>query len=136
MYRPVGLRELELVAASGYRGFPPRLQPQPIFYVVLTYSYAEAIARKWNTVDATSGYAGFVTSFDLNGSFATRYEERTVGGRDDRELWIPAEELPAFNEQILGEIVVEASFYGEGFSGTIDDGTQLPLSVLSAKSAV
>jgi hypothetical protein len=35
LYRPVGPRELELIAASGYREFPPRLPDQPIFYPVL-----------------------------------------------------------------------------------------------------
>jgi len=35
LYRPVGPKELELIAASGYRDFPPRLPGQPIFYPVL-----------------------------------------------------------------------------------------------------
>jgi hypothetical protein len=32
--------ELELLAASGYRAFPPRLPEPPIFYPVLTDDYA------------------------------------------------------------------------------------------------
>ncbi len=36
LWRPVGPGELELIAASGYRAFPPRLPEQPIFYPVLT----------------------------------------------------------------------------------------------------
>jgi hypothetical protein len=35
LYRPVGPKELVLIAASGYREFPPRLPDQPIFYPVL-----------------------------------------------------------------------------------------------------
>src|SRR5688500_12512032 len=34
LYRPVGPEELALIAASGYREFPPRLPDQPIFYPV------------------------------------------------------------------------------------------------------
>src|SRR5919107_458454 len=34
LWRPVGQRELELIAESGYRAFPPRLPHQPIFYPV------------------------------------------------------------------------------------------------------
>jgi hypothetical protein len=49
LYRPVGLAELKLVKASGYREFPPRLPEQPIFYPVLTEAYATQIARDWNT---------------------------------------------------------------------------------------
>ncbi|HEV2482639.1 MAG TPA: hypothetical protein VGS79_23400 [Puia sp.] len=35
LYRPVGLKELELIRLSGWREFPPRLEWQPIFYPVL-----------------------------------------------------------------------------------------------------
>lgn len=43
LYRPVGLHELKLIAASGWREFPPRLHWQPIFYPVLTHEYARKI---------------------------------------------------------------------------------------------
>jgi len=36
LYRPVGQGELDLIRASGFREFPPRLPEQPIFYPVLT----------------------------------------------------------------------------------------------------
>jgi hypothetical protein len=45
LFRPVGPKELELIRASGYRAFPPRLPEQPIFYPVLTREYAVKIAR-------------------------------------------------------------------------------------------
>ena len=47
-YRPVGPHELALIAASGYRAFPPRLPEQPIFYPVVSQEYATQIARDWN----------------------------------------------------------------------------------------
>jgi thioesterase domain-containing protein len=31
LYRPTGLRELQLAARSGWRAWPPRLPEQPIF---------------------------------------------------------------------------------------------------------
>jgi hypothetical protein len=34
LYRPIGPAELELIAATGFRAFPPRLPDQPIFYPV------------------------------------------------------------------------------------------------------
>lgn len=34
LFRPVGPRELALIASSGYQAFPPRLPEQPIFYPV------------------------------------------------------------------------------------------------------
>jgi len=33
-----------------------------------------------------------------------------VGGREHLEYWIPAEDLPAFNEAIVGPIEVVAEF--------------------------
>lgn len=44
LYRPVGLKELQLIIDSGYKKFPPRLSWQPIFYPVLNQAYAEQIA--------------------------------------------------------------------------------------------
>ena len=110
LYRPVGARELELIAASGHRAFPPRLPQQPIFYPVLNEEYAVQIARDWNTKDEASGYVGFVTRFRVDAAFAGRYEPRTVGASMHRELWVPAEELDAFNAHIVGLIEVIAEF--------------------------
>src|SRR5262249_45901094 len=60
LYRPVGPAELELIAASGWKAFPPRLPDQPIFYPVLNEQYAAQIAEQWNV--PRSG-AGYVTEF-------------------------------------------------------------------------
>jgi len=35
---------------------------------------------------------------------------KEVGGKHHREYWIPAEDLGAFNEAIIGEIEVVAEF--------------------------
>jgi hypothetical protein len=58
LYRPVGCAELRLIMNAAFSGFPPRLPHQPIFYPVLRLEYARAIARDWNTRDASSAYAG------------------------------------------------------------------------------
>jgi hypothetical protein len=63
LYRPVGPKELALIAESGFREFPPRLPEQPIFYPVT-----------------------------------------------NEEYWIPAEELPELNRNIVGLIEVIESF--------------------------
>ncbi|HEV2859780.1 MAG TPA: hypothetical protein VGX48_02085 [Pyrinomonadaceae bacterium] len=39
-----------------------------------------------------------------------RYEVRTVGGSVHQEYWIPADELPEFNRNIVGPIEVVAEF--------------------------
>jgi len=40
---------------------------------------------------------------------------QNVGGDIHNELWIPAEELEAFNAQIIGEIRLVRSFFGTKF---------------------
>lgn len=110
LYRPVGPKELELIAASGYREFPPRLPDQPIFYPVLNDEYARQIARDWNV--SASG-AGYVIRFEVRKSFADRYPIKTVGSSIHQELWVPAEELPELNRNILGLLEVIAKFTGE-----------------------
>jgi hypothetical protein len=112
LYRPVGQKELDLIAASGYRAFPPRLPHQPIFYPVLHEEYAVQIARDWNARDAVSGYAGYVTRFRVRTDFLGHYSVQTVGGRSHQEYWIPAEDLDAFNDNIVGLIEVIQEFHG------------------------
>jgi len=41
---------------------------------------------------------------------ANSYERKIVGGRECEELWVPAEELDAFNAAIIGKIEVIAEF--------------------------
>ena len=111
LWRPTGPRELELVAASGYRRWPLRLPDQPIFYPVLDEEYARKIARDWNV--PASG-VGYVTRFSVRRKFLDRYEVQQVGGRTILEYWIPAEDLDAFNDNIVGLIEVIAEYPGEG----------------------
>lgn len=117
LYRPVGLFELKLIRDSDYTAFPPRLPEQPIFYPVLNFQYAEQIAQQWNTKDAKSGYMGVVTRFALAQNYLNQFEEHIVGSAIHQELWVPAEELDSFNEQIIGKIEVVAVYYGEQFQG-------------------
>jgi hypothetical protein len=112
---------------SRFRAFPPRLAGQEVFYPVLERSYAEQIARDWNTRDEFSGFAGFVTEFELKDTFAQKYPVRTVGGSSHRELWVPAEHLLGLNGSIVGSIRVVAAYPGPAFMGTIDPVTNLPL---------
>jgi hypothetical protein len=115
LYRPVGPKELELIIASGYTAFPPRLPEQPIFYPVLNFQSAEQIARDWNA--PTPPYAGFVTRFEVDQRYAETFEIHTVGGKVHQELWVPAEELPEFNRHIQGKIEVVAAYYDDKFKG-------------------
>ncbi|HWH70473.1 MAG TPA: hypothetical protein VNT26_13885 [Candidatus Sulfotelmatobacter sp.] len=110
LYRPVGQRELELIRDSGWTGFPPRLPTQPIFYPVLNQDYAIQIARDWNTRDPASGYVGYVTRFCVAKSFIERYPVQTVGNNTHQEYWIPAEDLDALNQAIVGQIEVIAEY--------------------------
>ncbi|HET7884900.1 MAG TPA: ADP-ribosylation/crystallin J1 [Bradyrhizobium sp.] len=103
LWRPVGPKELELICQSGMRAFPPRLPEQPIFYPVLTEEYATKIARDWNV---PSSGQGFVTRFQIARHFIDRYEVKEAGGRSHQEYWIPAEDLDAFNQAIVGLIEV------------------------------
>lgn len=113
LFRPVGLKELELIRDTGFRSYPPRLSFQPIFYPVLTEAYAVEIARDWNTKDEASGYVGFVTRFQIDSDFVARYPVHTVGASRHQELWIPAEDLGEFNRHIVGKIEVIAEFRSE-----------------------
>lgn len=109
LYRPTGPKELELVAANGYKKWPPRLPGQPIFYPVTNEAYAREIAVNWNIPE--SG-VGFVTRFEVRKSFMDKYQTHQVGGADHTEWWIPAEDLDELNENIVGLIEVIGEYKG------------------------
>lgn len=85
LFRPAGQVELDLIASSGFKSFPPRLPDQPIFYPVLTKEYAEQIARDWNTKDERSGFIGYVLEFDVDAEYLSRIEVRRVGNNKHLE---------------------------------------------------
>jgi len=110
LYRPVGQAEFELVQASGFRRFPPRLPHQPFFYPVLSERYATQIARDWNPKDESSGFVGYVLRFIVRTEFLNHYEIHIVGSTEHREYWIPAGDLQELNGNIVGPIEVLSEF--------------------------
>lgn len=115
LYRPVGEKKMILIIESNYKKFPPRLEWQPIFYPVLDEDYASEIAEKWNTRDEAGNYLGFVTEFEVLEGEVNKYPAQNVGARNHNELWIPSEELEAFNLAIVGNIEVKKVFIGNEF---------------------
>jgi hypothetical protein len=101
LYRPVGDAELALVAASGWKTFPPRLPEQPIFYPVTNLAYAREIAERWN---AAEGRGIHVVRFRVHDAALARWPVRCVGARHHTELWVPAAELDAFHAAMRGTI--------------------------------
>ena len=112
LYRPVGQEELDLIRQSGFTSFPPRRPEQPIFYPVLSETYATQIAREWNAKH-NQIKVGYVTRFRVRNDYLRSYEVQTVGSSTHEEYWIPAEELPQFNASIVGPIEVIAEYRGE-----------------------
>ena len=110
LFRPVGPTELDLIRASGWKAFPPRLPEQPIFYPVLNQEYAAQIARDWNVKSSGSG---FVTRFEVDAEYLRKFPRQVVGASVHEELWVPAEELEEFNSRIVGLIEVVESFGAE-----------------------
>jgi hypothetical protein len=125
LFRPVGLTELALLWDAGMKGFPPRLVQQPIFYPVLNLEYARQIAHDWNPPDKASGFAGFVTQFEVSSTYLSKYEIHTAGSMQHREYWIPAREMNALNKAISGLISVDEGFFGIEFTGYVPDDHRL-----------
>jgi hypothetical protein len=108
LYRPTGPVELELVKATGFTRWPPRLPEQPFFYAVTNEAYARQIAAGWNVQDSGAGY---VTCFRVRKSFMDHYPIQQVGRRIHTEWWIPAEDLEELNDNIVGLIEVLSEFH-------------------------
>ena len=118
LFRPVGEKEMVLIAGSNFSAFPPRLEWQPIFYPVLNEAYASEIASKWNTKDAFGNYLGFVLTFEVSSTEFDKYEVKNVGAQQHDELWVPAEELAGFNDSIIGKIKVIKVYIGKNYEST------------------
>ena len=110
LWRPVGKAELDLIEAARWKAFPPRLPDQPIFYPVLTFGYAEKIARDWNSTRENHDYLGFVVEFEISEAMADKYPAEEAGGKAHTELWVPTEELEEFNSEIQGTIRLVATY--------------------------
>jgi hypothetical protein len=103
LFRPVGPEELELLRQGDFKRWPPRLPEQPIFYPVTNERYASEIAERWNIKDSKYGA---VTCFQVRASFMSRYPIHQVGASHHTEWWVPAEELEALNDHLVGVIEV------------------------------
>lgn len=114
-----------LILETSSTRFPPRRPEQPIFYPVLNQEYAEQIASQWNATSAQSGYAGFVTAFEIETSYVAHFKAHTVGSSQHRELWIPAEELEDFNQHLVGPIRLLNAYYGDRYAGPTPQPTML-----------
>ena len=106
LFRPVGQAEYDLIAQSNFTAFPPRLPEQPIFYPVLSERYAREVSEKWTRRRADSQYTGYVTTFEIDDAYFSKFPVQTVGASYHQELWIPAEELERFNHHIIGKIQI------------------------------
>jgi hypothetical protein len=110
LYRPMGQKELDLIAASGWKRFPPRLPEQPIFYPVMNLAYARQISLEWNVPAKGIGH---VVRFDVEAEYLKRFTVQNVGGTIHDELWVPAEELEDFNDHIAGSIELVETYRKE-----------------------
>lgn len=110
LWRPIGQNELTKIEAMDMSAFPSRLPEQPIFYPVLSFTYAEKIARDWNSVRENHGFIGFVVSFQIEDTYLSHFPEQMAGGKDLTELWVPAEKLNEFNQHLIGKIKVVAEY--------------------------
>jgi hypothetical protein len=74
---------------------------------VANEQHAIEIARDWNVRE--SGY-GCVTRFEVRSTFMARYAVQTVGASWHTEWWIPAADLEALNDNIVGTIQIIHEF--------------------------
>ena len=103
LFQPTGPAEYALIAATGFRRCSPRLPAQPFFYPVSNAEYVVQIPQDWNVKG--SGFGG-VTRFAVRANFMQAYAQQTVGACARTEWWIPAADLEALNDNIVG--VIEA----------------------------
>ncbi|MCH1939876.1 hypothetical protein [Holdemania massiliensis] len=63
-----------------------------------------------------------MTEFEIDDNYIKKYESHCVGSEIHKELWIPAEKMPEFNENILGRIQIKRAYYGTEYTGISPNG--------------
>jgi hypothetical protein len=118
LYRSVGLSELGLILDEDACAFPPCTPLQPSFDLALDFEHAEQIASRKNPGDAASGFAGFVTDFDVDADYLRRFEVQLVGeAAQHKEVWVPADQVREFNTHLRSRIRTRTAFYGPAYLG-------------------
>ncbi|ABP56562.1 hypothetical protein Strop_4133 [Salinispora tropica CNB-440] len=107
LWRPTGPEELDLVRASGWKAWPPRLPDQSIFYPVLNEQYAIMIARDWNV--PASG-VGYVTRFDADRDSRPVTRSGRQAGATSLSCGCWPRISTKFNQHIVGQIEVVHEF--------------------------
>ncbi len=57
---------------------------------------------------------GYVTRFKVRALFMSNYEIKTVGAAYHAEWWVPAEDLEALNDNIVGTIEIIGEYRRDG----------------------
>ncbi|MEV4518033.1 hypothetical protein AB0K00_54890 [Dactylosporangium sp. NPDC049525] len=109
LWRSTGQAELDRVAASAWREWPPRRPDQPTFSAVLHREHATTIVRERHV---PAGGVGYVTRFEVQRAYLGRYELQHVAGLDAPQYRIPAGDLADLNAHIVGAIMEEADYRG------------------------
>jgi hypothetical protein len=76
IYHLVNQAQLDFIAASGYRAFPPRLPYTSVFHLVETEGYANEIADTWNDKAKRFDCPGAILECDIEFDFLRRFEFR------------------------------------------------------------
>ncbi|WP_205700120.1 hypothetical protein [Erysipelothrix sp. HDW6C] len=108
---------MEKILNTEGKEFPYRIETQPFFYPVINYEYACEIAQQWNINNEISGFAGYITVFEVDDEYIKQFTVHQVGSRTHVEYWIPSEELHNFNKNIIGTIRIKEAYFGNEFVG-------------------
>jgi hypothetical protein len=126
LYRPTGIQELRLIAAAAFRAF------RHGFRTSRSSILSWKSPTQWRSPGTGTPRMRLPGTWDSSPSSTSK----TLSPRDIPSRWpvvdgtessgSPAEDLPAFNDHILGTIKVIASYAGAGAEVAIDSGTNLP----------
>ena len=72
---------------------------------------ARQIARKLNVKHSGSGH---VTEFFVHREYGSRFRVKIVGSLIHQELWVPAEQLEDFNNNLIGKIELIETYNAAG----------------------
>ncbi|RYD52190.1 MAG: ADP-ribosylation/crystallin J1 [Sphingobacteriales bacterium] len=107
LYHTVSESGLQALQTLRWRGLPPCAEAA--FYPALTRQFALETTRLWKLPEWGTGY---LTRFKISARYVRDFEVQSLSGEVYEELWVPTEELGAFNQHIVGKIEVLQVLHG------------------------
>lgn len=109
LWHPVNPSELRLIEESNWSLLPTGIENRPVFYPNVELVDKIRQTTLWAPRHQDDGYEGHIIELDVFVPFFNQYD-RNDGTVNQKEIWVPAQDLALFNDRIRRPLRLAQSF--------------------------